>query len=62
MFDRGLISLADDASIMISRQANDPNSIRAIINPTRRAILPPRLSDCPHPQFVRWHRENCFKL
>ncbi|MFL0419191.1 HNH endonuclease [Sphingomonas sp. 179-I 2A4 NHS] len=62
MFDRGLISLADDASIMISRQANDPISIRAIINPTRRAILPPRLSDCPHPQFVRWHRENCFKL
>ncbi len=62
MFDRGLISLADDASILISRQVNDPASIRSVINPTGRAILPSSASDRPHPQFVRWHREHCFKL
>ncbi|WP_231622010.1 HNH endonuclease [Sphingomonas sp. Ag1] len=62
MFDRGLISLADDASILVSRQANDPDSIRSVINPSGRAILPGRPGDRPHPHFLRWHRENCFKL
>lgn len=62
MFDRGLISLADDASILVSRQANDPESIRSVINPSGRAILPGRPGDRPHPHFLRWHRENCFKL
>ncbi|MBZ6382839.1 HNH endonuclease [Sphingomonas sanguinis] len=61
MFDRGLIGLDDDMRILISRQANDPDSIRSIINPSGRALLPPRASDRPHLQFVRWHRESCFK-
>lgn len=62
MFDRGLISLADDASILVSRKANDPDSIRSVINPSGQAILPGRPGDRPHPHFLRWHRENCFKL
>ena len=61
MFDRGLISLADDMSILVSRQANDPASIRSIINGSGQAILPQRTNDRPHLQFVRWHREHCFK-
>ncbi len=61
MFDRGLIGLDDDMRILISRQANDIDSIRSIINASGRAILPPSASDRPHPQFVRWHREHCFK-
>lgn len=61
MFDRGLIGLGDDLSILISRQANDPGGIRAIINKTGRALLPSRLSDRPHPRFLQWHREHCFK-
>jgi putative restriction endonuclease len=32
MFDRGLISLHDDMRILVSRQANDPDSIRSVIN------------------------------
>lgn len=62
MFDRGLISLADDASILVSRQANDPDSIRSVINPSGRAILPDRPGDRPHSHFLRWHRDHCFKL
>lgn len=62
MFDRGLISLADDARVLVSRQANDPDSIRSVINPSGRAILPDRPGDRPHPHFLRWHREHCFKL
>jgi putative restriction endonuclease len=61
MFDRGLISLSDDLQIMISRQANDPESIRSFVNMTGRAIVPQRAVQRPHPHFLQWHRENCFK-
>lgn len=61
MFDRGLIGLSDDLEIMVSRQVNDPSSVEAMINRTGRAIAPLRESERPHPQFLRWHRENCFK-
>jgi putative restriction endonuclease len=62
MFDRGLISLADDLEILVSRQTNDPESIRSIINKSGRALQPTRVSDRPHAHFLQWHRENCFKL
>jgi len=61
MFDRGLISLADDLEILISRQTNNPQEIRSIINKSGHAIAPHRISDRPHPHFLKWHRENCFK-
>jgi len=61
MFDRGLISLADDLNILISRQTNDPQGVRSIINKSGRALAPRRMSDRPHPHFLRWHREHCFK-
>ncbi|KQQ44823.1 restriction endonuclease [Rhizobium sp. Leaf311] len=61
MFDRGLIGLSDDLDILISRQANDPDSIQGLLNKTGKAIVPSRVFERPHPQFLRWHRENCFK-
>lgn len=61
MFDRGLISLGEEMQILVSRHVNDPESIRAVINRNGRALLPSREADRPHPQFVRWHREHCFK-
>lgn len=61
MFDRGLISLGDDLEILISRQANDQDSIRAFINKTGQAHRPRRPLDRPHPHFLQWHREHCFK-
>jgi putative restriction endonuclease len=61
MFDRGLISLADDLEILISRQTNDLDGVRSIINKTGRARPPQRMSDRPHPHFLKWHREHCFK-
>jgi putative restriction endonuclease len=62
MFDRGLISLLDDLEILVSRQANDPESVRGMINNTGRALPPGRPLDRPHPHFLAWHREHCFKL
>jgi putative restriction endonuclease len=61
MFDRGLISLADDLTILVSRQVNDPDGVRAIINRTGRAHGPERPLDRPHPAFLQWHRDHCFK-
>lgn len=61
MFDRGLIGIDDEMRILISRQANDADSIRSIINGSGYAILPQRDVDRPHLQFLRWHREHCFK-
>lgn len=62
MFDRGLISLSDDLDILISRQANDPDQIRSFISKTGRALPPLKALDRPHRHFLRWHRENRFKL
>ena len=61
MFDRGLIGLADNLDIMISRQVNDRPSVEAMLNRTGKALAPARESEHPHPAFLKWHRENCFK-
>jgi putative restriction endonuclease len=61
MFDRGLISLSDELEILVSRQVNDPSSVRSIINRSGYALRPSRIADRPHPHFLSWHRENCFK-
>ncbi|HTW35385.1 MAG TPA: HNH endonuclease [Rhizomicrobium sp.] len=61
MFDRGLIGLADDLKILISRQANDQDAIRGLINKSGFAFPPSRTADRPHPHFLDWHRTHCFK-
>lgn len=61
MFDRGLIGLDDDLRIIVSRQVNDPDSVRSLINSSGRILMPSREAERPHPQFVRWHREHRFK-
>lgn len=63
MFDRGLISLSDDLEILVSRHVNNADSVTAFINPTGYARTPPQMlkRERPHPHFLRWHRENCFK-
>jgi len=61
MFDRGLIALGDDLEILISRQVNDVGSVRGFINKTGFAAAPARAADRPHPHFLKWHRDNCFK-
>lgn len=61
MFDRGLIGLSEDLEIRVSRHVNDVEGVRALINSTGRLIGPREMRDRPHPVFLRWHRENCFK-
>lgn len=61
MFDRGLISLADDLEILISRHVNDADSVRRLINGSGRARAPASPALGPHPLYLAWHREYCFK-
>jgi putative restriction endonuclease len=61
MFDRGLLSLSDDLHILVSRQVNDPERVEGLINRTGYATAPQRPFERPHPSFLQWHREHCFK-
>ena len=61
MFDRGLVGLADDLSILVSRQSNDLEAVTAMINASGKLLVPERPANRPRTEFVTWHRENCFK-
>ncbi len=62
MFDRGLLSIGDDCEILFSSKINDIDSVRTLINSSGRTLLPGRPSEMPNPRFLRWHRENIFKI
>jgi len=60
MFDRGLISIADNHELLFaSGKVRDP--VMRMLNADRRLLTPPRPDQAPHPMFLRWHRENVFK-
>jgi putative restriction endonuclease len=61
MFDRGLISLGDDLEVLVSRQVNDADSVWGLVNQARRAAVPSNPAHRPHPAYLAWHRERCFK-
>jgi putative restriction endonuclease len=61
MFDRGLIGLSDDLEALVSRHVNDVDSIWSLVNKTRKAAAPANPAHRPHPRYLAWHREHCFK-
>jgi putative restriction endonuclease len=61
MFDRGLISANDDGTILVSRSSVADDHARRLIRPEGKLLMPSRISDRPHPSYLRWHRENRFK-
>lgn len=61
MFDRGLLALGENAEILLSNHINDVDGVRKILFSDGRARFPENLHDRPHPAFLRWHRERCFK-
>lgn len=61
MFDRGLISLSDDLEILVSRHVNDADSARRLITSSGIALTPANPVLRPHPLYLGWHREHCFK-
>ena len=61
MFDRGLLSLADNMEIMISRHINDRDSVDRLIHKSLVATVPDDPRKAPHPVFLKWHRNEVFK-
>jgi putative restriction endonuclease len=61
MFDRGLLSIADDQSILLSNHINDVDGVRKILLPSGRARFPEDARERPDAAFLRWHREHAFK-
>lgn len=60
MFDRGLLSLDDDYTVLMAKN-RVPEPVRRLISPNRRLRPPTRPEFQPHPQFLRFHREKVFK-
>jgi putative restriction endonuclease len=60
MFDRGLLSVADDGSILVSRNKVPGDVVDRLVVRTGKLVLPTDQRDWPHPENLRWHRENIF--
>jgi putative restriction endonuclease len=58
MFDRGLVSIDDDYSVLVARDRL-PDTIARMLR--RRLLLPNRPEQNPHPHFLRYHRDQVFK-
>ncbi|WP_193337457.1 HNH endonuclease [Devosia beringensis] len=60
MFDRGLLAVDDDYSILVA-QDRVPDTVRRLIRPEGTIILPTRTDERPHQQFLKYHRDYRFK-
>ncbi len=60
MFDRGLVSVAEDWTILVSRNKVPAEVVGRLIHPEGRLCLPKDSRDWPHPENLRWHREAVF--
>jgi len=61
MFDRGLISVANDgATILVSRNKVPGAVVDRLLRPDRKIWMPEDKRNWPHPANLAWHRENIF--
>ena len=61
MFDRGLVSVADDGeTILVSRNKVPGEVVDRLLSPEGKLLKPADWHHSPHPENLRWHRENVF--
>jgi putative restriction endonuclease len=60
MFDRGLVSVAEDHTILVSRNKVPGEVVDRLFLPGGKLQLPADQRNWPHPENLRWHRENVF--
>lgn len=60
MFDRGLISVDDDFSILMATKSL-PAAVTRLIREDRKLAIPTKPELRPHSVHLRYHRENLFK-
>ena len=60
MFDRGLVSIDDDFSLLFKRIAV-PGNVLSLVNRDGRLRVPEQEIYRPHRRFLEYHREHVFK-
>lgn len=60
MFDRGLITVEDDYSILFAKD-RVPDTIGRMLVGRKKLLLPIRPEIRPHPKFLEFHRREIFK-
>jgi putative restriction endonuclease len=60
MFDRGLLSVAEDLTVLVSRNKVPSDVVDRLIVPGGKLCLPADRRDHPNRANLRWHRENVF--
>jgi len=60
MFDRGLISIDDDHTLLLAKD-RVPDTVSRLLGGNSSLILPKRADLQPHPQFLDYHRREVFK-
>lgn len=60
MFDRGLISVDDDYSLLIAKDRL-PDTVDQLLGGNSKLLLPERPDMYPHAQFLDYHRREIFK-
>ncbi|MDA7422859.1 HNH endonuclease [Tritonibacter multivorans] len=61
MFDRGLVGVDDDRRILVASETVASDTLSRLLVPDRKLIVPKAVALQPHRDYLRWHRENCFK-
>lgn len=61
MFDRGLVSVDDDLSILVARGSVAEDTSRRLLTEDRRLIIPRDPALRPSLSNLKWHRDNVFK-
>jgi len=61
MFDRGLVSVDGDGTILVARGSIADEVASRLLTPDRRLILPRDPANHPHGAYLRWHRRERFK-
>ena len=60
MFDRGLISIDEDYSILLAKD-RVPETVERLLVGERKLLLPQRPDLRPHPKFLAFHRNEIFR-
>jgi putative restriction endonuclease len=60
MFDRGLVSVDDDYSVLVA-ESRLPDTVTRLLREDRKLTIPQRIEMRPHPAYLSYHRTNIFK-
>lgn len=60
MFDRGLLGIGENFEILVSENKVSSEIRTRLLSPTGHIQLPENTKYHPHPEYIRFHRENVF--